>query len=262
MIAGAGQCRRAARRAVLAPAGGARLHVHRRQDDARRPARPFLARGQAAVSRPRLRLRRDDPGRARAPRGDRRARVSRPGAGLAGGARPPLRQSGYRRLFPHRRRRRRPGGAAERHHRRRHPESQCGRGAEPGPARGLFGPACLARPRRTGCSTASSPARATTCSGTWRCSTRSTCACAPPRSWSTGAGRARTRFSPPRCELPFIDRIVLRAPSADALPAAHPAQAKIAAVSDAAAFVCVGETCSLPVTTPDAIAETVAAMWL
>ena len=31
--------------------------------------------------------------------------------------------------------------------------------------------------------------------------------------------------------------------------------------ADAAAFVCVGETCSLPVTTPDAIAETVAAMW-
>jgi uncharacterized protein YyaL (SSP411 family) len=60
---------------------------------------------------------------------------------------------------------------------------------------------------------------------------------------------------------PFIDRIVLRAPSAAALPASHPAQAKLAAVSDAAAFVCVGETCSLPVTTPDAIAETVAAMW-
>ena len=60
---------------------------------------------------------------------------------------------------------------------------------------------------------------------------------------------------------PFIDRIVLRAPSAAALPASHPAQAKLAAVSDAAAFVCAGETCSLPVTTPDAIAETVAAMW-
>ena len=60
---------------------------------------------------------------------------------------------------------------------------------------------------------------------------------------------------------PFIDRIVLRAPSAGALPASHPAQAKLAATSDAAAFVCAGETCSLPVTTPDAIAETVAAMW-
>ena len=42
----------------------------------------------------------------------------------------------------------------------------------------------------------------------------------------------------------------------DALPAGHPAQAKIAAGRSAsAAFVCVGETCSLPVTNPDKIAE-------
>ena len=61
-------------------------------------------------------------------------------------------------------------------------------------------------------------------------------------------------------KLPFLDRIVLRAPSAAALPASHPAQAKIAATSEAAAFVCVGETCSLPVTTPAALAETAAAM--
>ncbi|MET0876116.1 MAG: thioredoxin domain-containing protein, partial [Tardiphaga sp.] len=61
-------------------------------------------------------------------------------------------------------------------------------------------------------------------------------------------------------KLPFLDRIVLRAPSAAALPASHPAQAKIAATSDAAAFVCVGETCSLPVTTPAALAEATAAM--
>ena len=62
-------------------------------------------------------------------------------------------------------------------------------------------------------------------------------------------------------KLPFIDRVVLRAPSADALPASHPAQAKLAAAPQAsAAFVCVGETCSLPVTTAPAIAETVAQM--
>ena len=54
------------------------------RDDARRPARPFLARRQAAVSRPRLRLRRHDPRRARAARGDRRARLSRPRDRLAG----------------------------------------------------------------------------------------------------------------------------------------------------------------------------------
>jgi uncharacterized protein len=61
--------------------------------------------------------------------------------------------------------------------------------------------------------------------------------------------------------LPFLDRIVLRAPSADALPAAHPARDKIAAASaGGAAFVCVGETCSLPVIEAEAVAETVAAM--
>jgi uncharacterized protein len=58
-------------------------------------------------------------------------------------------------------------------------------------------------------------------------------------------------------KLPFLDRIVLRA--SPSLPASHPAQAKIKAVTDAAAFVCVGETCSLPVTEPGAIAEAAAA---
>ncbi|TMI98792.1 MAG: thioredoxin domain-containing protein [Alphaproteobacteria bacterium] len=47
--------------------------------------------------------------------------------------------------------------------------------------------------------------------------------------------------------LPILTRIVLRAPSADALPAAHPARDKISAAPDGAAFVCVGERCSLPV---------------
>jgi hypothetical protein len=61
--------------------------------------------------------------------------------------------------------------------------------------------------------------------------------------------------------LPFLDRIVVRAPSADALPAAHPARAKVtAAPAGAAAFICVGETCSLPVVEAEEIAETIAAM--
>jgi uncharacterized protein len=54
-------------------------------------------------------------------------------------------------------------------------------------------------------------------------------------------------------KLPFVDRIVLRA--SPSLPASHPAQEKIKAATDAAAFVCIGETCSLPVTEPYAIAE-------
>jgi uncharacterized protein YyaL (SSP411 family) len=73
-------------------------------------------------------------------------------------------------------------------------------------------------------------------------------------------GAEAQRFAAAALKIPFIDRIVLRAPSADALPAAHPAQAKIAAASASAAFVCVGETCSLPVTQPEQIAETVRAM--
>lgn len=60
-------------------------------------------------------------------------------------------------------------------------------------------------------------------------------------------------------KLPFLNRVLLRAGSAADLPAGHPAQAKIAA-GLSAAFVCVGQTCSLPVTEPGKIAEAVAAM--
>jgi uncharacterized protein YyaL (SSP411 family) len=67
-------------------------------------------------------------------------------------------------------------------------------------------------------------------------------------------------FARAALKLPFLDRIVLRAASADDLPASHPAQEKIAAAPDGAAFVCVGETCSLPVTEADKIADAVKAM--
>ena len=60
--------------------------------------------------------------------------------------------------------------------------------------------------------------------------------------------------------LPFLDRVVLRAPSADALTPLHPARAKLAAHAGAATFVCVGERCSLPVTEPQQLAAAVAAM--
>jgi hypothetical protein len=49
---------------------------------------------------------------------------------------------------------------------------------------------------------------------------------------------------------PCLDRIVLHAGSADGLPAAHPARDKIKAAREPQAFVCVGETCSLPITDP------------
>ena len=61
-------------------------------------------------------------------------------------------------------------------------------------------------------------------------------------------------------KLPFLDRIVLRAASATDLPAMHPAQEKLKAAQSSAAFVCVSERCSLPVTSAAAVAETVAAM--
>jgi uncharacterized protein YyaL (SSP411 family) len=72
----------------------------------------------------------------------------------------------------------------------------------------------------------------------------------------TGGGEALARAA---LKLPFLDRIVLRAESAT-LPASHPAQEKLKAAVGPAAFICVGETCSLPVTEPDQIAQTVAAM--
>jgi uncharacterized protein len=61
-------------------------------------------------------------------------------------------------------------------------------------------------------------------------------------------------------KLPFTERIVLRARTAAALPVGHLAQEKLKAAPGSAAFVCVGERCSLPVTSADAIAQAVAAM--
>ncbi len=62
--------------------------------------------------------------------------------------------------------------------------------------------------------------------------------------------------------LPYLNRVLLRAPGADSLPPSHPAQAKIASAGTgrAAAFVCVGERCSLPVHEPAALEAAVAAM--
>jgi uncharacterized protein YyaL (SSP411 family) len=62
--------------------------------------------------------------------------------------------------------------------------------------------------------------------------------------------------------LPFVDRTIVHLE--DALRAPHSAQEKIAerlkAGAESAAFICLGETCSLPVTQPEAIPQTIAAM--
>ncbi len=59
---------------------------------------------------------------------------------------------------------------------------------------------------------------------------------------------------------PFLDRAVLRAPTVDGLAPSHPAREKFAAAPQGAAFVCVGERCSLPVRQAEQIGEAAAAM--
>src|SRR5690242_14247149 len=68
------------------------------------------------------------------------------------------------------------------------------------------------------------------------------------------------RFVQAGLRLPYVDRVVLRARSNTDLPASHSVQERLKAVSGSAAFVCVAERCSLPVTEPNQVAETVNAM--
>jgi uncharacterized protein YyaL (SSP411 family) len=76
----------------------------------------------------------------------------------------------------------------------------------------------------------------------------------------TGEGaRAEALLTAAR-RLSPLERIVFHAVSADVLPDRHPARDKIAAARQPQAFVCVGETCSLPVTDPAALTEAIDAM--
>jgi len=71
-------------------------------------------------------------------------------------------------------------------------------------------------------------------------------------------GRRADELATAALRLSFLNRTVLRAADPDTLPAAHPARDKMkAAPPEGAAFVCVGETCSLPVTDPAALAAAV-----
>jgi len=65
--------------------------------------------------------------------------------------------------------------------------------------------------------------------------------------------KAARRLSP-------LDRIVFHAASAEALPSQHPAREKLNVAREPQAFVCVGETCSLPIRDASALPETIAAM--
>jgi uncharacterized protein len=76
----------------------------------------------------------------------------------------------------------------------------------------------------------------------------------------TGQGAEADALLAAGRRLPPLERIVLHAASAQALPSNHPARAKLSAASKPQAFVCVGETCSLPVTDPAALSDAIAAM--
>jgi len=69
----------------------------------------------------------------------------------------------------------------------------------------------------------------------------------------TGEGARADELLAAARTIPPLDRIVLHARSADALPPSHPARAQIRASTEPQAFVCVAETCSLPVTDPAAL---------
>jgi hypothetical protein len=59
---------------------------------------------------------------------------------------------------------------------------------------------------------------------------------------------------------PPLDRIVFHASAAEDLPLAHPARDKIVAAKEPQAFICVGETCSLPVTDAAGLSQAIEAV--
>jgi uncharacterized protein YyaL (SSP411 family) len=73
-------------------------------------------------------------------------------------------------------------------------------------------------------------------------------------------GKRAAEFTEAALRLPFLDRTVLRVSDAAQLPAKHPARAMAASAPETgAAFVCQGERCSLPITEPGKLAESVLA---
>jgi uncharacterized protein YyaL (SSP411 family) len=77
----------------------------------------------------------------------------------------------------------------------------------------------------------------------------------------TGEGPAAETLLAAARSIPPLDCIVFHARSAHALPPSHPAQQQLLAAADVPqAFVCVGATCSLPITEPAGIVRTIEAM--
>ncbi len=180
-------------------------------------------------------------------------------AGLAARVRRALRQSGQRRLFPHRRRRRGAGGAAGLDQRRRHAQSERHRRAKSGPARGADRRHANGASRPTGCSTACWRARPTTCSQHAALLNALDLRLHAAEIVVTGPDHAR--FAAAALKLPYRQprsccarrRPKRCRPSIRRRPRLR--RARAARRSSAS-----GETCSLPVTDPDEIADAVAAM--
>jgi hypothetical protein len=76
----------------------------------------------------------------------------------------------------------------------------------------------------------------------------------------TGQGGRTAELLAAARKMPALDRIVLYVRSPDGLPPQHPARAKAAAAKEPSAFVCIGETCSLPVSDPAGLVNAVAAV--
>jgi uncharacterized protein YyaL (SSP411 family) len=66
-------------------------------------------------------------------------------------------------------------------------------------------------------------------------------------------------FAAVALELPFLERVVMRAARPDDLPAAHSGRALSLSDGQTVALVCAGQKCSLPVTDPDQLVATAAA---
>ncbi len=73
-------------------------------------------------------------------------------------------------------------------------------------------------------------------------------------------GPQAERFAAAALELPFIERVVMRAERPGDLPPGHPGRNVSLADSQTVALVCAGQRCSLPVTDPRQLAAVVAAM--
>jgi uncharacterized protein YyaL (SSP411 family) len=73
-------------------------------------------------------------------------------------------------------------------------------------------------------------------------------------------GSRAEEFARAALKFPFLDRTIVRAKSADALPEHHPARAMLTSAPKAGAlFICQGERCSLPITDPNQLAAATAA---